>query len=46
VDEIVDDPTRRQLTDHLYALSDEARRELIVLTLLGRATLIMLTRGR
>jgi Protein of unknown function (DUF3775) len=36
VDEIVDDPRRRQLTDYLYALSDEARRELIVLTLLGR----------
>jgi len=36
VDEIVDDPRRRQLTDYLYALSDEARKELIVLTLLGR----------
>ena len=36
VDEIVDDPRRRQLTDYLYALSDEARQELIVLTLLGR----------
>ena len=36
VDEIVDDPRRRQLTDYLYALSDEARRDLIVLTLLGR----------
>ena len=36
MDEIVDDPRRRQLTDYLYALSDEARKELIVLTLLGR----------
>jgi Protein of unknown function (DUF3775) len=36
VDEIVDDPRRRQLTDYLYALSDEARKELIALTLLGR----------
>lgn len=36
VDEIVDDPRRRQLTDYLYALSDEARKELIVLTLFGR----------
>jgi Protein of unknown function (DUF3775) len=35
-DEIIDDPRRRQLTDHLYALSDEARKELIALTLLGR----------
>jgi hypothetical protein len=35
-DEIVDDPRRKQLTDYLYALSDEARRELIALTLLGR----------
>jgi len=36
VDEIVDDPRRRPLIDYLYALSDEARQELIVLTLLGR----------
>ena len=36
VDEIVDDPRRRTLIDYLYALSDEARQELIVLTLLGR----------
>src|SRR5271167_4531850 len=36
VDEIVDDPRRRQLTDYLYALSGEARKELIALTLLGR----------
>ena len=36
VDEIVDDPRRRQLTDYLYALSDEARKELIALSLLGR----------
>jgi hypothetical protein len=35
-DEIVEDPRRRQLTDYLYALSDEARKELIALTLLGR----------
>jgi hypothetical protein len=34
--EIVDDPRRRQLTDYLYALSDEARKELIALMLLGR----------
>ena len=27
VDEIVDDPRRWQLTDYLYALSDEARKE-------------------
>jgi Protein of unknown function (DUF3775) len=33
---VVDDPRRKQLTDYLYALSDEARRELIALTLLGR----------
>ena len=36
VDEIVDDPRRRQLIDYLYALSDEARKELIALSLLGR----------
>ena len=36
MDEIVDDPRRRPLIDYLYALSDEARQELIVLTLLGR----------
>jgi hypothetical protein len=36
VDEIVDDPRRRQLTDYLYALSGEARQELIAMTLLGR----------
>ena len=36
VDEIVDDPRRRPLIDYLYALCDEARQELIVLTLLGR----------
>jgi hypothetical protein len=35
-DEIINDPERRQLTDHLYALSDEARKELIALMLLGR----------
>jgi hypothetical protein len=35
-DEIVDDPRRRHLTDYLYALSDEARKELIALMLLGR----------
>jgi hypothetical protein len=34
--EIVDDPRRRHLTDFLYALSDEARKELIALMLLGR----------
>jgi hypothetical protein len=36
VDEIVDDPRRRQLSDYFYALSDEARKELIALSLLGR----------
>src|SRR6516164_2329794 len=36
VHEIVDDPRRRQLIDYLYALSDEARKELIALSLLGR----------
>jgi hypothetical protein len=35
-DEIVDDPRRRHLTDYLYALSNEARKELIALMLLGR----------
>jgi hypothetical protein len=35
-DEIVDDPMRRELTDYLYALSDEARGELIALMLVGR----------
>ena len=35
IDEIVDDPRRRQLTDYLYALTDEARKELIALMLLG-----------
>jgi hypothetical protein len=33
---IIDDPRRRQLTDFLYALSDDARKELIALMLLGR----------
>jgi hypothetical protein len=28
-DEIINDPERRQLTDYLYDLSDEARKELI-----------------
>jgi hypothetical protein len=35
-DEIINDPERRQLTDYLYALNDEARKELIALMLLGR----------
>jgi hypothetical protein len=35
-DEIINDPERRQLTDYLYDLSDEARKELIALMLLGR----------
>ena len=35
-DEIIHDPERRELTDYLYALSDEARGELIVLMLVGR----------
>src|SRR5260370_35242472 len=35
-DEIIHDPQRRELADHLYALSDEARGELIVLMLIGR----------
>ena len=36
VDEVVNDPCRRELTDYLYALSDDARKELIALMLLGR----------
>ncbi len=36
VDEVVNDPGRRQLTDYLYGLSDDARKELIALMLLGR----------
>ena len=36
MDEIVDDPRRRQLVDYFYALSDDARKELIALSLLGR----------
>ena len=35
-EEIMYDPARRQLTDYLYALSDEGRGELIALMLLGR----------
>jgi uncharacterized protein DUF3775 len=35
-DEIINDPGRKQLTDHFYALSNEARKELIALMLLGR----------
>jgi len=35
-DEIINDPERRHLTDYLYALGDEARKELIALMLLGR----------
>jgi hypothetical protein len=35
-DEIINDPERRQLTDYLYGLSSEARKELIALMLLGR----------
>jgi hypothetical protein len=35
-DEIINDPERRQLTDYLYDLSDDARKELIALMLLGR----------
>jgi hypothetical protein len=35
-DEIMYDPERRNLTDFLYSLSDEARGELITLMLLGR----------
>jgi hypothetical protein len=36
MDEIIHDPLRRELTDYLYTLSDEARGELILLMLLGR----------
>jgi hypothetical protein len=36
VDEIINEPERRRLTDHLYGLSDDARKELIALMLLGR----------
>jgi hypothetical protein len=36
VDEIVDDPQRRQLLDYLYSLSSEERGELITLMLIGR----------
>jgi hypothetical protein len=35
-DEIMHDSERRELTDYLYALSDEGRGELIALMLLGR----------
>jgi hypothetical protein len=35
-DAIVNDPKHWELTDYLYALSDEARGELIVLMLTGR----------
>jgi hypothetical protein len=35
-DEIIHDPLRRELTNHLYALSDEARDELLLLMLAGR----------
>jgi len=35
-EEIIQDRERRQLTDYLYALSPQARKELIVLMLLGR----------
>jgi hypothetical protein len=35
-DDIINDPERRQLADHLYARSGEARKELIALMLLGR----------
>jgi hypothetical protein len=35
-DEIIQDPLRRELTNHLYALSDEARDELLLLMLAGR----------
>ncbi len=36
VDEVVNDPCRRELTDYLYGLNDDARKELIALMLLGR----------
>ena len=35
-EDIINDPARRDLTDYLYGLSDEARKELIALMLLGR----------
>jgi Protein of unknown function (DUF3775) len=35
-DEIIHDPLRRELTIYLYALSDEARDELLLLMLAGR----------
>jgi hypothetical protein len=35
-DEIFDDPQRRALAKYLYSLSDEERRELICLMLVGR----------
>jgi hypothetical protein len=35
-EEIMHDPVRRQLTDYLYALSNEGRGQLIALMLLGR----------
>jgi hypothetical protein len=35
-DEIIHDPQRREMAAYLYALSDEARGELIVLMLVGR----------
>ena len=35
-DGIIHDPLRRELTNHLYALGDEARDELILLMLAGR----------
>ncbi len=36
VDEIADDPQRRELANYLYSLSGEARKELIALMLMGR----------
>ena len=36
VDEIINEPERRRLTDYLYGLSDDARKELIAVMLLGR----------
>jgi hypothetical protein len=35
-DEVLRDPVRWELTDYLYSLSDEARRDLILLMLVGR----------
>ena len=35
-DEIIHDPLRRELTNYLYAISDEAREELLLLMLAGR----------